>query len=78
MKLRNAVRRSTDPLVLTIVRIADESAVPLKAMPFLSDVYNQRLTIRQVDSISSNEDAYFRPGTPQAIRQYTWSSYLYR
>jgi len=58
--LRGAVRRCMDPLVMTIVKIADESAVPLKAMPFLTDVYNGRLTVSQVDSIASNDDVYFQ------------------
>jgi hypothetical protein len=55
-----AVRRCLDPLVQTIVNITDHSAVPLKAMPFLTDIYHDRLTISQVDSIASDEDIYFQ------------------
>lgn len=59
-KLRTAVRRSQDPLVQTIVLIADRSAVPLKAMPFLSDIYHKRKTIAEVDAITANADLYFQ------------------
>lgn len=59
-KLRTAVRRSQDPLVQTIVLIADRSAVPLKAMPFLSDIYHKRKTIAEVDAITANPDLYFQ------------------
>jgi len=55
-----AVRRCGDPLVQAIVKITDQSNVPLKAMPFLTDIYNGRVSIRQVDSIAANEDAYFQ------------------
>ena len=58
--LRGAVRRCMDPLVQAIVKITDESSVPLKAMPFLTDIFNHRFTIRQIDSIATNEDAYFQ------------------
>lgn len=59
-KLRTAVRRSQDPLVQTIVLIADRSAVPLKAMPFLSDIYHKRKTIVEIDAITANADLYFQ------------------
>ncbi len=59
-KTRNAIRNCTDPLVQTIVLIADKSKSPLKAMPFLSDLYYKRKTIEQVDAITSNPDLYFQ------------------
>src|SRR6185437_13346526 len=46
--LRGAVRRSHDPLVLTIVEIADKSRSPLKALPFLSEIYSGHKTIAQI------------------------------
>ncbi len=58
--LSNAVRRSQDPLVQTIVRISQESKAPLKAMPFLSDIYNKRKTIAEIDQIASNQDLYYK------------------
>ncbi len=59
-KLRSAVRRSTDPLVVAIVEIADRSKFPLKAMAFLTDIYHKRKTIAQIDSITNNPDLYYR------------------
>lgn len=58
--LSGAVRRSKDPLVQSIVRIADESKVPLKAMPFLSDIYNKRKTIAEIDKITADPDLFYK------------------
>ncbi len=58
--LSGAVRRSKDPLVQTIVRISQQSKSPLKAMPFLSDIYNNRKTIEEVDKITSNQDLFYQ------------------
>jgi hypothetical protein len=57
--LNTAVRRSKDPLVQTIVRIANESKAPLKAMPFLSDIHNDRKTIPEIDKITADPDLFF-------------------
>lgn len=58
--LSNAVKRSKDPLVQTIVQIAEKSRSPLLAMPFLSDIYNKRKTIAEVDAITANDDQFFK------------------
>ncbi len=58
--LNTAVRRNKDPLVQTIVRIATESRTPLKALPFLNDIYNKKRTIREVDAITSNPKEYYK------------------
>jgi hypothetical protein len=58
--LSGAVRRTKDPLVQTIVRIAQQSKSPLKAMPFLSDVHNNRLTIPEIDAITDNPDLFYQ------------------
>ncbi|MCD6064444.1 MAG: hypothetical protein K0R82_2355 [Flavipsychrobacter sp.] len=58
--LSSAVRRSKDPLVQTIVRIANESKSPLKAMPFLSDIHNGRKTIAEIDQITADQDLFFQ------------------
>lgn len=58
--LSNAVRRCNDPLVQAIVRIAAESKSPLKAMSFISDIYNKRLTIAEVDKITANDDLFYK------------------
>jgi len=60
MTLRGAIERNQDPLVKTIVKIARESRAPLKAKPFLSDIYNQRLTIAEVDRITADPDLFFK------------------
>jgi len=58
--LSNAVKRCKDPLVQTIVRINAESKAPLKAMPFLSDIYNKRKTIAEIDKITSDPDLFYK------------------
>lgn len=58
--LSGAVRRCKDPLVQAIVRIATESKSPLKAMSFISDIFNQRLTIAEIDRITGDENLFFK------------------
>lgn len=58
--LKNAVERSKDPLVKTIVRIVRESKAPLKAKPFLNDIYAGKMTIAEVDRITADPDLFFR------------------
>ncbi len=58
--LSNAVKRSKDPLVQTIVRISQESKSPLKAMPFLNDIHNKTKTIAEIDQITSNHDLFYQ------------------
>ncbi len=58
--LSGAVKRSKDPLVQTIVKITEQSKSPLKAMSFLSDVHNGKLTVDEVDKITSNQDLFFK------------------
>lgn len=60
LKLRNAVYNTKDPLVQAIVAIAVDSKAPLKAFPFLSDVYYGRKTIDQIDSIADQNGPYFQ------------------
>lgn len=58
--LNNAIRRNQDPLVQTIVRIAQESKSPLKAMPFLNDIYTKKYTIAEIDKITSDPDLFYK------------------
>ncbi|WP_157976874.1 hypothetical protein [Taibaiella helva] len=58
--LSSAVRRNKDPLVQTIVQIGTESKTPLKALPFLTEIYNKKRTIREVDAITANPKAYYK------------------
>jgi hypothetical protein len=57
--LRNPVYYTQDELVQSIVKIAAHSKSPLKALPFLSDVYYGRRTIAELDTISAHPDLYF-------------------
>ena len=50
--LKGAVYRTEDPFVQAIVEVASNSDAPLKALPFLSDIYLKRKTIGQVDTIA--------------------------
>lgn len=59
-KLRDAVRRCDDPLVKSIVKIADQSKNALRAMPFLSDIHSGRRTIAEVDKITGDQDLYYK------------------
>ncbi len=58
--LTNAVHRSTDPYVQAIVKIADHSKSPLKAMAFLNDLISGRKTIAEIDKITGDADLYFK------------------
>ncbi len=58
--LNGAIRRCNDPLVQAIVRVTDESKSPLRAMSFISDIYNKRLSIADVDKITSDDISLFK------------------
>jgi len=58
--LSGAVKRCSDPLVQTIVQIATQSKAPLKAMPFLSDIYKKRKTVAEIDHIAADPDLYYK------------------
>jgi hypothetical protein len=58
--LSGAVRRCKDPLVQAIVRVTTESKSPLKAMSFISDIYNGRMTIAEVDKITADDKLLFK------------------
>src|SRR5690606_36638976 len=46
--------------VQTIVQIATRSKSPLKAMPFLSDIYHKRKTVAEIDRIADDADLYYK------------------
>ncbi|KAA5534886.1 hypothetical protein F0919_09805 [Taibaiella lutea] len=58
--LGKAVKRNQDPLVKTIAAIAEKSAAPQKALPFLDEIYEGRKTIEEVDKLSRNQNNYFK------------------
>lgn len=58
--VRFAVEQCKDPLVQAIVRIARQSRSPLRAMPFLNDIYTGKKTIYEIDQITANEDLFYQ------------------
>ncbi len=58
--LSGAIRRSKDPLVQSIAKIARESTSPLRAMPFLGDIHHNRLTVAEVDQITGDPDRFYQ------------------
>ena len=58
--LRNSVRRCDDRLVQTIVTIADKSRSPLKALPFLGDIYSRSKTIEEIDEITADTNQFYK------------------
>lgn len=58
--LGKAVRRNQDPLVKTIVAIADQSKSPLKTLPFLSSIQSGKMTIADIDRRIEDPKAYFQ------------------
>lgn len=57
--LSSVVRRNQDPLVQTIAKIASTSADPLKALPFLGQIYHKKMTIAQVDEAAKTDKTYY-------------------
>lgn len=57
---RNAVRRSSDPLVKKIVEIADNAKTPLRAITFLDELYEGKMTIAQVNTFTENNALYYK------------------
>lgn len=58
--VRAAVENCPDPLVQTIVKIARYSKSPLRAMPFLNDIFTGKKTIGEIDVITANEDLFYQ------------------
>jgi len=57
---KSKILKSPNLYVKTIIRIVNESKIPLKAMPFLNDIAANKITIEKVDEITSNPDLYFK------------------
>lgn len=58
--LRSTIRRNQDPLVQSIVLIANESRSPLKVLPFLGDIHNNRKTVAEIDAITEDPIQYYK------------------
>lgn len=59
LALKKTVYDTDDSLVQCIVKIVALSKAPLRALPFVSDLYYARKTIGEIDSIASDQDAAF-------------------
>lgn len=57
---RNAVRKSTDPLVMKIVNIADNAKTPLKAIVYLDQLNSGSMTLEQVNAVTEDNASYFK------------------
>ncbi|MES2702778.1 MAG: hypothetical protein V4649_09075 [Bacteroidota bacterium] len=58
--IRTPVHRTQDPFVQAIVQIATKSRAPLKAFPFLNDIYTGRRTLAEIDALADRPDDYFQ------------------
>lgn len=59
-QLSALVRRNQDPLVKTIVQIADNSRNTLKVLPFLGAINRGEKTIKELDAIANDDDKYLQ------------------
>ena len=57
---RYPVRRSQDPLVKSIVQIADQAKNPLRALTFLDELNDKSMTLAQVNTITADNGLYYR------------------
>ncbi len=58
--MSGVMRRNQDPLVKTIVKIADESSAPLKLLPFLGEVHSGKLSVKAADAFINNDVEYYK------------------
>ena len=64
---RSIVRKSTDPLIVKIVEIADKAKTPLRAIVFLEDLKNGKLTIDDVNKITEDNAIYYKSLVTQRL-----------
>ena len=57
---REIIRRNKSPYVRSIIKIADSSKTPLKAIFFVDELAKGKETISSIDKITENEDDYFK------------------
>lgn len=57
---RTIVRRSTDPYVQAIIKIADSAKIPLKAIFFIEELNKGKITLDEVNKITEDENEYFK------------------
>jgi len=57
---REIVRRNKSPYVQSIIKIADSSKTPLKAIFFVEELAKGKETISSINKITENQDEYFK------------------
>jgi hypothetical protein len=57
---RELVRKNKDPYVLQIIRIADSTSKPLKAIFFVDELQNGKISLSELNKIIDNDDEYFK------------------
>ncbi|MCC7029807.1 MAG: hypothetical protein IT257_05830 [Chitinophagaceae bacterium] len=57
---RDIVRRNTDPYVQSVVHIADSAIIPLKAIFFIEEIMKGKISLSEVNKITTDQDAYFK------------------
>jgi len=72
--MSSVMRRNKDPLVQTIVKIADQSGSPLRALPFLGAIYRGEKTISEVDAFAKDEVQYYKQLVQLKLNQETISA----
>jgi hypothetical protein len=65
---RTVVRKCQDPLVKTIVSIADNAKSPLRAITFLDDIHAGTLSIAQVNAMTADNANYYKSLVQQRIK----------
>ena len=76
--LKNAVDLTQDDLVQAIVKIATYSKAPLKALPFLSDIYYGKKTIEEIDAMADQPGLYFENLVRLKLQGDSIGSHIYR
>jgi len=57
---RDIVRRSKDSLVQSLIKLGDESNTALKAIYFLDDFHNGKMSIAQINKTTSSKSSYYK------------------
>ena len=65
---RNAVRNCKDPLVQSIVQIADKAKQPLRAIVFLDDLHSGQMKLDEVNSYTGDNASYYRQLVKQRMK----------
>lgn len=66
---RDLVNRSKDPLIQDIVGLANNTDNSLRALPFIDDIHNKKLTYAEVNNIIKNDELYYKQLVKSKIEQ---------